>query len=348
MVSSPVRVGLVGFGAWGQCHAEAIARTAGAELAAIAARSAESCAAARRRYPGAQVYDDYRELVQQADLDFVDVVLPSHLHCQVGCAALAAGRHLLLEKPMALSLAECNALIDTARQHGRLLAIGHEMRLSSLWGRVKALIDQGFVGEPQHVLCELSRRPYRTGADGWRYDIHRVGSWVLEEPIHFFDLAGWYLESLGEPETVYAVAKARAPDHPELRDNFSAILRYPGGAYAVISQTLSAFEHHQTVKVTGTRGALWAGWSGVMDRTTHPTFFLKTFDGQNVELQAIDRIAGELFELEDEVAMMVQAVQSGGPLAATGEDGMRAVALCLAAEQSVESGAPVVLRDSTG
>jgi myo-inositol 2-dehydrogenase/D-chiro-inositol 1-dehydrogenase len=116
----------------------------------------------------------------------------------------------------------------------------------------------------------------------------------------------------------------------------------------VISQTLSAFEHHQTVKVTGTRGALWAGWSGPMDRTTHPTFFLKTFDGQNVELLAIDKIAGELFELEDEMTMMVQAVRHGGPLAATGEDGKRAVELCLAAEQSVETGKPISLRSLSG
>jgi myo-inositol 2-dehydrogenase/D-chiro-inositol 1-dehydrogenase len=344
MADSPVRFGLIGFGAWGRCHAEAIARTPGAELAAIAARSAESCAAAREQFPAARVHADYQDLLREPELDLIDVVLPSHLHREVGCAALASGRHLLLEKPMALSVAECDDLIDTARRHQRLLAIGHEMRLSSLWGKVKELIDQGLVGEPQHVLVELSRRPYRTGADGWRYDIQRVGSWVLEEPIHFFDLARWYLGAVGEPETVYAAAKARRADRPELRDNFSAIVAFPGGAYAVVSQTLSAFEHHQTVKVTGSRGALWAGWSGALDRTRHPTFFLKTFDGENVAEVPISRAAGELFELEDEMAVMVRAVRQGGPLATTGEDGRWAVWMCLAAEKSVEIAAPVALR----
>jgi myo-inositol 2-dehydrogenase/D-chiro-inositol 1-dehydrogenase len=344
MSSSPVRFGLIGFGAWGRCHAEAIAKTPGAELAAIAARSPESCAAATQQFPAAQVYADYRDLLKQADLDLIDVVLPSHMHREVGCAALAAGRHLLLEKPMALSVAECDDLLDMARRHERILAIGHEMRLSSLWGKVKELIDQGLIGVPQHVLVELSRRPYRTGAEGWRYDIHRVGSWVLEEPIHFFDLARWYLSSVGEPETVYAAAKARRDDHPELRDNFSAIVKFPGGAYAVVSQTLSAFEHHQTVKVTGSLGALWAGWSGALDRTRHPMFFLKTFDGEKVEPLLISTIAGELFELEEEIAVLVRAVRDGGPLAATGEDGRWSVWMCLAAEQSVETGAPVSLR----
>jgi myo-inositol 2-dehydrogenase/D-chiro-inositol 1-dehydrogenase len=341
---APVRVGLIGFGAWGRCHAEAIARTPGAELAAISARSPETCAAARQEFPAARVYDDYRAMLAQADLDLVDVVLPSHLHCEVGCAVLEAGRHLLLEKPMALSVAECDALLESARRHGRILAIGHEMRLSSLWGEVKRRIDRGVIGTPQHVLVELSRRPYRTGAEGWRYDIQRVGSWVLEEPIHFFDLARWYLGAAGEPQTVYAAAKARRDDHPELRDNFSAIVTFPGGAYAVVSQTLAAFEHHQTVKVTGTAGALWAGWSGAMDRTRSPTFFLKSFDGQAVETVPIDRVAGELFELEDEIALLVRAVREGTPVAADGEDGRWSVWMCLAAEQSAATGMPVPLR----
>jgi myo-inositol 2-dehydrogenase/D-chiro-inositol 1-dehydrogenase len=343
MAGSAVRFGLIGFGAWGRCHAEAIARTPGAELGAISARSPESCAAARQQFPIAEVYTDYRELLQQADLDLIDVVVPSYLHREVGCAALAAGRHLLLEKPMALSVAECDELLETARHHHRILAIGHEMRLSSLWGKVKELIDQGLIGTPQHVLVELSRRPYRTGADGWRFDIERVGSWVLEEPIHFFDLARWYLSSVGEPETVYAAAKARRADHPELRDNFSAIVKFPGGAYAVVSQTLSAFEHHQTVKITGSRGALWASWSGALDRTRHPAFFLKSFDGENVESVPISTAAGELFELDEEIAVVVRAVRDAGPVAATGEDGRWSVWMCLAAEQSAETGAPVSL-----
>ena len=177
--------------------------------------------------------------------------------------------------------AECDDLIRLAREHNRVFAVGHELRLSSLWGKVKELIDAGFVGEPLYVLIELSRRPYRQGSENWRYDINRVGSWILEEPIHFFDLARWYLSAAGEPQAVYATSNSRQPGHPELKDNFSAIVHFPRGAYAVISQTLAAFEHHQTVKVTGTKGALWASWSGAMDRTLHPTFSLRAFDGEN-------------------------------------------------------------------
>lgn len=342
---TPVRFGLIGFGAWGTHHAAAIAKTAGAELTAIAARSPASQLAARRAYPQAQVYGDYHQLLARDDLDVVDVVLPSHLHHEAGMAVLAAGKHLLLEKPMALSLQQCNDLVALAAQRQKLLAVGHELRVSSLWGKVKELVDAGAVGQPRYVLVELSRRPYRLGADGWRYDIQRVGNWILEEPIHFFDLARWYLAGLGDPLSVFARASSRQPEHPELQDNFSALVDFPGGAYAVVTQTLAAFEHHQTVKLTGTEGAIWASWSGAMDRTLHPTFFLKhcPLGTEQVSQFAFDKPTGEVFELEDQAALLVQAIRGEAEVAATGIDGRWSVGMCLAAQQSVDTGQPVPL-----
>jgi len=342
-MTDPLRFGLIGFGARGKCHAGAIAKTSGAALAAISAPSEASVAAARESHPHAEVVADYRQLLARDDVEIVDIVVPSYLHHEITSAALTAGKHVLLEKPMALSLAECDDLIRLAREQNRILAVGHELRLSSLWGKVKELIVGGFVGDPLYVLVELSRRPYRQGASGWRYDIERVGSWILEEPIHFFDLARWYLSSAGDPQTVYAKSNSRQAGHPELKDNFSAIVSFSGGAYAVISQTLAAFEHHQTVKVTGTKGALWASWSGTMDRTLHPSFSLRTFDGENVSDVKIDKVTGEVFELEDQMAMLVRAVRGDGPLSCGAEDGRWSVAMCLAAQESVDRGEPVAI-----
>src|SRR4051794_36147486 len=106
-----VRFGLIGFGAWGGHHARAIAKTSGAELVAIAARSAQTCAAAREQLPFAIVYSDYRELLAREQVDVVDVVLPSYLHAEVARAVLESGRHLFMEKPMTLTVADCDALI---------------------------------------------------------------------------------------------------------------------------------------------------------------------------------------------------------------------------------------------
>jgi myo-inositol 2-dehydrogenase/D-chiro-inositol 1-dehydrogenase len=348
MSDSPVRFGLIGYGAWGQHHAQAIAKTAGAQLVAIAEPTVEAQEAARQAHPGTVVVSDYRELVAREDLDVVDVVVPNRLHHEVATAVLSSGRHLLLEKPMCLSIHECDDVLRLAHEKGLQVSINHEFRLSSLWGKVKELVDDGLVGEPQYVLVELSRNPYRLGSDGWRFDIDRVGDWILEEPIHFFDLARWYLSPVGEPESVYAAGNSRQPGHPELQDNCSAIMKFTGGAYAVISQTLAAFEHHQTAKITGTKGAIWASWSGAMDRTAHPTFFLKAFDGEKLEEVPIARAAGELFELEDQIAEMVAAVGSGKPISCKGEDGKWSVAMCLATQRSIEAGRPVAMEEIFG
>jgi myo-inositol 2-dehydrogenase/D-chiro-inositol 1-dehydrogenase len=336
-----VRFGLIGYGAWGSHHARAIAAVPDARLVAVAAHSDASCAKAAADHPRAHVVADYRDLLARDDLDVIDVVLPSHLHYAVARDVLLSGRHLLLEKPMCLDLGECDELIALARQQGRVLAVGHELRVSSLWGRVKELIDAGAIGEPLYALIELWRRPYRPGSDGWRYDLARVGDWILEEPIHFFDLARWYFAGVGEPVSVAASANGKRPDRPELHDNFTATVAFPRGRYAVVSQTLAAWEHHQTVKLTGTGGALWASWSGATDRTFEPTFSLKVMRGDAVEDVPIAAPSGEVYELVEQVARVAAAVRTGSPVPCPGEDGRRAVALCRTAREALAAGRPV-------
>jgi myo-inositol 2-dehydrogenase / D-chiro-inositol 1-dehydrogenase len=342
---SIVRFGLIGYGAWGSHHARAITSIERAELVTIAAHSEPSCSRARADHPSARVHADYRAMLSGDEIDVVDVVLPSHLHFSVAKDVLQLGRHLLLEKPMALGLDHCDELVQLARKANRILAVGHELRHSSLWGKVKDLIESGAIGEPRHALIELWRRPYRLGADGWRYDINRVGSWILEEPIHFFDLARWYFAGLGEPVSVFAAASGKRPDHPELHDNFSAIVSFPRGAFAVITQSLAGWEHHQTAKITGTEGALWAAWSGATDRTFEPTFHLKLMRGDQIEDVAIESPSGEVYELVEQIASVARAVVEGKPVACSGDDGRRAVAMCLAAQASLESGRPIPLAE---
>jgi len=342
-MTSPLRFGLIGYGAWGSHHARAIRSLEGLTLAAICGRSAESRRQAQTDHPQARIYNDYRRLLAEEELDAVSVVLPSDLHYEVARAVLESGRHLLLEKPMALSVAHCGDLVELARTRGRLLAVGHELRLSSLWGQVKKRIDAGAIGEPLYALVELWRRPYRLGSGGWRYDIGRVGSWILEEPIHFFDLARWYFAGVGEPLSVFAQANGKQAGHPELHDNFSAMLSFPQGRYAVITQTLAGWEHHQTAKITGSEGALWARWSGAMDRTFEPTFGLQALEGDRLVDMPIEKKSGEVYELVDEIDAFARAIREGTPPACSGEDGRWSVAMCLRAEQSLVKGRPVML-----
>ena len=129
-----------------------------------------------------------------------------------------------------------------------------------------------------------------------------------------------------------------------MHDNFSAVVSFPGGRYAVITQTLAAWEHHQVAKLTGTDGALWAAWDGAMDRTFEPTFRLQLMRRDQLEDVPILKPAGEVYELVDQIGRVAQAVRGGTPVACTGEDGRWSVALCRAAEESIAAGRPVSLK----
>lgn len=338
-----MKFGLIGYGAWGKLHAEAIAKAPGAELAAIACSRAESVEEASSRYPDLTVTDDYRRLLEDASLEAVDIVVPTHLHAEIGIAALEAGKNVLLEKPMAASVEECDRLIEAAERSGSLLSIGHEFRLSSQWSAVKEAIDRGEIGTPLYALVSLFRFPYRKGSGGWRYDRARVGSWILEEPIHFFDFVQWFLAAHGDPTSVTAYGNAIA-EVEGLYDNFTSILKYPNGAYAVVTQSLAGFQHHQLVEVTGTAGSVRTTWSGVMDRTASPETRITirragTTDPAEVELSAP---SGELFELNEELRRTVDSFRSGHPLYSPTE-ARKLVKICLEAERSLREGREIEL-----
>ena len=111
-----IRCGLIGYGAWGWQHARVIAASPDARLVAIAALSESTRARAHADHPSSQIHTDYRALLASSDLDAVAVVLPSHLHYEVGRAVLESGRHLLMEKPLCLTVHECHELTTLARR----------------------------------------------------------------------------------------------------------------------------------------------------------------------------------------------------------------------------------------
>src|SRR5665213_2349950 len=116
------RVALAGFGAWGQMHARAIAAIDGAEVVAVLARSQTARAAAAELLPAARVYQDYAALLADQSVEIVSVVLPNHAHADAAIAALDAGKHVFLEKPLGLTLAQCDAVALAMRRNDRLVA----------------------------------------------------------------------------------------------------------------------------------------------------------------------------------------------------------------------------------
>jgi myo-inositol 2-dehydrogenase/D-chiro-inositol 1-dehydrogenase len=336
-----LRFGLIGYGLWGCHHATAIASAPDATLAAIACASEATAARAARDFPAVPVEIGYPRLLGRPDIDAVAIVVPNHLHAEVGVAALEAGKHVLLEKPMATTVADCDRLIAAARAAGRVLTIGHELRLSAQYGRIKALIDAGDIGTPQYLSFSLFRFPFRPGSGGWRYDATRVGSWILEEPFHFFDFAMWYFEHLGDPVSVLALGNTDRHG-AAMSDHFTAILRFPGSVHAVITETLAGFEYHQTLHIAGSEGAIRSWWSGTLDRTLHPTFELRLERrGKGVDTVSVER-SGELVELGVQAREVIGAFARGRALV-SGEEARKRIVVCLAAEASLREGHEVGL-----
>jgi myo-inositol 2-dehydrogenase/D-chiro-inositol 1-dehydrogenase len=334
---------LIGYGAWGKHHAAAIRDAPGLTLAGVACGGETSAAAARRDLPGVRIHRDYRDLLRDASIDAVDIVTPNHLHAEMGVAALEAGKHVLLEKPMAVTVAECDRLIAAAERSGRVLSIGHELRLSTQWAAIKRMLDGGEIGDPLYALVSLFRFPYRPGAGGWRYAADRVGSWILEEPVHFFDFLMWYFEPLGDPTSVLAVGNSKGRQ-PGMSDNFSTILRFPRGVYAVITQTLAGFEHHHVVELVGSEGAIRTWWSATDARTLEPAHELKVQRRGATACETV-KIApsGELFELAEEIRQTAAAFRARRPIV-SGVEGRKRIVVCLEAERSLREGRELTLR----
>lgn len=346
-MAQTIRFGLAGYGSWGKYHAKAIESTPDCELTAVCLATADSRAAAERETE-ARVFGSLDELLAGADVDVVDICAPNHLHEEMACAAFRNGKHVLLEKPMATSVAACDRIVAAWRASGRKFLVGHEMRFSGLHGEVRRLVDSGRLGDLRYVTVDLWRRPYRKGAGGWRMDPRRVGNWILEEPVHFFDLASWYLDRCGAPATIFAYGNSIEPGRArdlDTDDNFTALFTYPNGAYAVVSHSLAAVEHHLSIKLIGSKALVRAEWHAELDRSEKPAFELSISEGGNMRPVAVPATPGETFELRQEIAAMVAAIRDGAPLPIAPEEGRRAVMLCLEARRSLELGRPVSLAE---
>lgn len=337
---SAMRIGLAGFGAWGRLHAQVYARLPEAELAAIFCHGNASAEAATSAHPKAAIIRRFEDLIA-LPLDVVAITAPNHLHARYAIEALQAGKHVILEKPLGTTLAECDAVLAAARESGRKVAVNHELRVSQQWRQVREIIAADEIGRVSHQHLSLFRRPFRPGSGGWRQDEARVGSYSLEELVHFVDLVIWYARENGPPHRV----TARSSDGSAMPQTLSALLDWPDGSTALVTQCLAGFQHHSLLEIAGSTGAIRTSWSGAFDRTEHPSFSLWVqATGESDAHERTIAFSGELFELEQNIARALASF-AGAAETLNLTEARNAVALCLAIDQAGRSGEPVLLVD---
>jgi len=330
--AGPVRIGLVGAGRWAQAHRATFA-AAGAKLVAVATGS-EARAAEVRALWGVAATTDLAELLA-ADVEAVVIASPNDLHAEQALQALAAGKHVLIEKPMAIDRAAAGRVADAARGSDRVVAVGHALRVFQLFAHVKHLIEVGRIGQPLHLRLDLWRRPHRAGAGGWKRDPARLGSAELEEPIHYLDLARWYL---GEPHEVLAWGVSRPSERGDVR-SLDVRLRFAGDAaggdrWALLTSSTAAAGHAVDLKLVGAEASVHGSWRGRMDVDPDPEVRLVVHHAGGDEEQPVPRHTGHAHDLVRQTRAFVDAIRSGAPVPADADDGRRAVELALLVAES--------------
>jgi predicted dehydrogenase len=235
---APLRVAVMGLGFMGSTHLKALWRMQGVQVAAVfdadAARLDGDFTAIRGNTGGPGEKLDFTHVAkyQQADalladpaIDAVDLCLPTDLHASVALAALNAGKHVLVEKPMALSGAEASELVEVASRHGRVLMAAHVLRFWPEYVALRDAVRSGVHGPLRSV--ELRRRCAAPGWGGWLQDPARSGGAILDLMIHDADMC---LHLLGMPATVRATGYAGASVN-----QIDATLEWNNGARAQVS-----------------------------------------------------------------------------------------------------------------
>jgi predicted dehydrogenase len=245
---NPIRLGLIGYGYAGKTfHAPLICATPGLELAAIASRDA---AKVHANLPHIRVHDTPAALIADDSVDVVVIATPNDTHAPLAAAALKAGKHVVIDKPMALDLAEARALLALADQSPGHLSVFHNRRWDSDYLAVKQAIDAGTIGEVMHFESHIDR--YRPAVrDRWRESAGPgAGIWYDLGP-HLVDQA---LQLFGLPERVHAgLAIQRAGG---LSDDWAHVRLDYGARQVIVHASMLVAGGARRFVAHGTHGSL--------------------------------------------------------------------------------------------
>lgn len=237
----PFRYGLVGTGSMGRGHIGAVNAIRNAEIVALADPCADSLAAARAALPDTvRIYTGYAELLAaEQDLDAVIVATPDATHADLVIAMLGAGRHVLSEKPMATTIADCNRIAAAATASDAVYQVGLELRYLAIWQRLREQIDSGRIGRVRQLWCKEFRGPWAQKVDQWITQKSMSGGTLVEKNCHHFDLFNWYADAaavrvagFGSCDLVYG--KERFGVTPDVLDSAHVIVEYDSGAVATL------------------------------------------------------------------------------------------------------------------
>ena len=323
-VDQTLKIGLVGCGGLGARHACHVDGMAGAELVAVCDRARDSAAALSHRLASQPaVYDDHRAMLAAQSLDAVLAVTPNFVHCPIAIDAATAGAHVFCEKPMALTVEDCNAMIDAADKAGVFLMIGYVRRFQNAYRAMKRLIDDGQIGEVRMAHAVRLGTGPPGGAEGWQLQREKYGG-LFSMYSHELDQLTWMA---GEVRAVQAVMRYDEASTNTVEESIFVNLEFRSGAIGSLSSSRIYPGGSYELGVAGTAGAVKIT-SGT---GTHLTL---SRAGEKPEHLTFERNNGLL----DEMAYFFACIRTGERPQSNGIDGRHTIAISLAAHESARTG----------
>jgi predicted dehydrogenase len=345
MTSEPIRFGLAGTGGISNQHVEAMRATGGARLVAVTSATPDRAKAAADKW-GVDWSPTLDELLARDDIDAIAVTTPSGFHARIALAAVRAGKHVIVEKPLALSVADADELIAAGRAANRLIAAVSQRRFEPAIQAVKAAVDSGALGRIALIIAEsLNYRPqsYYDSAE-WRGTRALDGGVLMNQAIHEIDLVCW----LGGPVASVAAHIATLGHEMESEDTATVSVRFAGGGLGeIVATTCATPGFEQEVRIYGSAGHIrivgetpveWdvPGIAAPSPEDLDPGIDPTTLAAATWGTDSI----GHTRQYHD----FLEAIRTGRQPSISGEDARSAVALVNAAYESDRTGRAVDVR----
>jgi len=335
-----IKVALVGTGFIAKVHAASIRSLPNARLSAVVSSSGEKGARFAEEF-GARLYPNLDSLFARGEVDAVDICAPTCLHADMVIAAAVAGKHILCEKPIALSLGEADRMIRDVEKSRVKAMIGHTIRFWPEYVRTKELIDSGELGKPLSASCERLAAMPDWHKGGWAFDASKSGGASIDLYINDLDYLIWIF---GEPRSVHAhgVHDAKLGGFYHI----SSSIEFAAGSSAAAAiggwGFTGSFPFTAGFRILCEKGAVeWTMRAGknIEERSQKPVTVYRQ-DGTTGEL----KVSGEdAYALE--CKYFVDCLEKGRSIeSATLKDARKALVLALAATESARKKKTVVIR----
>lgn len=319
-----LNIGVIGLGAIGQKHVEALAQVERANILGLADINREVAEKTAAKY-GGKAFTDYKQMLALSELDAVIVATPDEIHTEPCLAAAKAGKHILVEKPIATTIEEAQAIIDAAEKAKVKLMVGFSLRFDLHFANMKKIVAAGKLGDlisvftrRLNVITQADRINGRCGV------LHFLG-------IHDFDALRWIVGS--KPVSIYTEESTSIPKkYPQDNESFS-IIRFENGVRACSHIGWNLPVQHLGGRdfkfdIMGSKGALYVDQMRQGIEVYSET--LSKFPSVNAGLYFEDRA-------------FVDCVLDDTPSPITGADGLAALKMVMGAVESIQTGLPVKL-----